>query len=74
MTIRTPGGAGNELRLKFLKANVVTIPFPTLPRLSQGKADGFISAHDSVVSSKMWESGVKHSFEDYQLLLTTFRC
>jgi TRAP-type C4-dicarboxylate transport system substrate-binding protein len=69
MTIRTPGGAGNELRLKFLKANVVTIPFPDLAlALSQGKADGFLSAHDSVVSSKMWESGVKHSFEDYQLL------
>lgn len=70
MTIRTPGGAGNELRLKFFKANVVTIPYPDLSlALSQGKADGFISAHDSVASSKMWESGVKHSFEDYQLLV-----
>lgn len=69
MTIRTPGGAANELRLKFFKANVVTIPYPDLAlALSQGKADGFLSAHDSVVSSKMWESGVKHSFEDYQLL------
>ncbi len=69
MTIRTPGGAANELRLKFFKANVVTIPYPDLAlALSQGKADGFLSAHDSVVSSKMWESGVKHSFEDYSLL------
>ena len=68
MTIRTPGGAANELRLKFFKANVVTIAYPDLAlALSQGKADGFISAHDSVVSAKMWEAGVKHSFEDYQL-------
>ncbi|TAK67712.1 MAG: TRAP transporter substrate-binding protein DctP [Betaproteobacteria bacterium] len=68
MTIRTPGGAANELRLKFFKANVVTIPYPDLAlALSQGKADGFISAHDSVVAAKMWEAGVKHSFEDYQL-------
>lgn len=69
MKIRTPGGAGNELRLKFFKANVVTIAYPDLAMaLSQGKADGFLSAHDSVASTKMWESGVKYSFEDYQLL------
>ncbi len=68
LTIRTPGGATNELRLKYFKANPVTIPYPDLAlALSQGKADGFLSAHDSVVSSKMWEAGVKYSFEDYQL-------
>lgn len=67
MTIRTPGGAANELRLKFFKANPVTIAYPDLAlALSQGKADGFISAQDSVASSKMWESGAKYSFEDDQ--------
>ena len=70
MTIRTPGGAGNELRMKYFKANSATIPYPDLAMaLTQGKADGFLSAHDSVAASKMWESGVKYSFEDYQLVV-----
>lgn len=67
LTIRTPGGATNELRLKFFKTNPVTIAYPDLAMaLSQKKADGMISAQDSMVSTKMWEAGVNHSFEDHQ--------
>lgn len=67
LTIRTPGGATNELRLKFFNTNPVTIAYPDLAMaLSQKKADGMISAQDSMVSSKMWEAGVTYSFADYQ--------
>lgn len=68
LTIRTPGGATNELRLKFFNTNPVTIAYPDLAMaLSQRKADGMISAPDSMVSTKMWEAGVKYSFADDQL-------
>ena len=66
MTIRTPGGAGNDLRLAFFKANVVNIPWPDVPlALSQGKIDAIFTLHGSLAAGKMWESGVKYCFEDY---------
>lgn len=67
MVIRSPGGAGNDLRIKFFKANATSVPWPDMPMaMSQGKFDAFISTHESTVSAKLWESGMKYSFEDQQ--------
>jgi len=67
MVIRSPGGAGNDMRIKFFNANATNVPWPDVPMaMSQGKFDAFISTHESTVSAKLWESGMKHSFEDQQ--------
>ena len=65
LSIRSPGGAGLDLLFTFFKANAVSIPLSDVPlALSQGKIDAIATSPDTLVASKLWESGVKYRFED----------
>lgn len=67
MKMRYAGGTANAERVKFLGANPTLIPWPDVPlALSSSAVDGIASTHESVASAKLWESGLKHAFEDRQ--------
>lgn len=69
MKFRAPGGTPNVVRIKTLGATPMKIAFSDLPlALSQGTIDGFISTNESIVSSKLWESGLKYSIQDGQFV------
>ena len=64
MKIRTPGGAGLEEHARFFNAKPLTVAWPDVPlALSQGMFDGISATHESVASAKLWESGIKYSYE-----------
>ncbi len=65
MKMRVPGGTLMAAQAAALGATTVRIPFSDLPlTLSQGTVDGFLSAAESVASTKLWDSGVKYEFND----------
>lgn len=67
LRIRTPGGNANTSRLMALGAHPVLIAWPDLPMaLSQGRVDGLITSHASVVSTRLWRNGLQYGFEDRQ--------
>lgn len=67
MKIRFPGGSANAARIKALGASPTLIPWPDLPlALSQGVVEGVTTTHLSSVTAKLWDSGLKYSFEDFQ--------
>ncbi|GGB40597.1 C4-dicarboxylate ABC transporter [Tistrella bauzanensis] len=66
--VRFPGGAGLSARLEYLGATPVLVPWPDVPlAMSRGNFDGLITTNESVKSAKLWESGLKYVFEDYQI-------
>lgn len=70
LKIRHMGGATNALRLKALGANPIMIPWPDLPMaMLQGTADGFVTNYASLVSAKLWDSGVRYGTKDKQFYL-----
>jgi TRAP-type C4-dicarboxylate transport system substrate-binding protein len=69
MKIRFPGGAANAERIKVQGGIPTLIPFPDLPlAMSQGLVSGVATTHESVVSSKLYDSGLKYAFEDNQFM------
>lgn len=67
MKIRFPGGSANSARIKALGASPTLVPWPDLPlALSQGVVEGVATTHQSAVTAKLWDSGLKFSFEDFQ--------
>ena len=67
MKIRFPGGSANAARIKGLGGAPTLIPWPDLPlALSQGVVDAVTTTHESTFTAKLWDSGLKYSFEDYQ--------
>jgi TRAP-type C4-dicarboxylate transport system substrate-binding protein len=69
MKIRSPGGTANAVRIKGLGAASILIPFPDLPlAMSQGVIDGLLTTHESAFSAKLFDSGLKYSFEDNQYM------
>ena len=67
MKIRFPGGSANAARIKVLGGSPTLIPWPDLPlALSQGVVDAVTTTHESSVTAKLWDSGLKYSFEDFQ--------
>ncbi len=67
MKIRFPGGTANAARIKVLGGAPTLIPWPDLPlALSQGVVDAVSTTHESAFTAKLWDSGLKYSFEDYQ--------
>lgn len=67
MKIRFPGGSANAARIKELGGAPTLIPWPDLPlALSQGVVEGVCTTHQSAVTAKLWDSGLKNSFEDFQ--------
>ena len=62
MKIRNSGGAGQAWRARFVGAIPNTTAWPNVPlALSQGTFDGLVSSNESLVSAKLWESGVKYA-------------
>ena len=67
MKIRFPGGTANAARIKVLGGTATLIPWPDLPlALSQGVVDAVSTTHESAFTAKLWDSGLKYSFEDFQ--------
>src|SRR5512140_2534566 len=67
MKVRFPGGSANAARIKVLGGSPTLIPWPDLPlALSQGVVDAVTTTHESSVTAKLWDSGLKYSFEDFQ--------
>jgi C4-dicarboxylate-binding protein DctP len=69
MKIRNSGGAGQAWRARFVGAIPNTTAWPNVPlSLSQGTFDGLVSSNESLVSAKLWDSGVKYSLQDHQFI------
>ncbi len=67
MKVRFPGGSANAARIKVLGGSPTLIPWPDLPlALSQGVVDAVTTTHESAFTAKLWDSGLKYSFEDFQ--------
>jgi C4-dicarboxylate-binding protein DctP len=67
MKIRTSGGHGQFVRVKFFDGVPNFTAWPDVPlALSQGNFDGLITTNESLVSAKLWEAGVKYALQDYQ--------
>ncbi|HVZ07397.1 TRAP transporter substrate-binding protein DctP [Rhodopila sp.] len=67
LKIRSPGGAGISWRIAFFGAIPNTTAWPNVPlALSQGTFDGFVSTNESVATAKLWEAGVRYSYQDHQ--------
>jgi TRAP-type transport system periplasmic protein len=67
LKIRSPGGAGISWRISFFGGIPNTTAWPNVPlALSQGTFDGFVSTNESVATAKLWEAGVKYSYQDRQ--------
>lgn len=67
LKIRFPGGSANAARIKVLGGAPTLIPWPDLPlALSQGVVDAVSTTHESAFTAKLWDSGLKYSFEDFQ--------
>ncbi|WP_421998863.1 TRAP transporter substrate-binding protein DctP [Reyranella sp.] len=67
LKIRTSGGAGQMVRVKFFDAVPNYTAWPDVPlALSQGTFDALFTTNESVKSAKLWESGVKYGLQDQQ--------
>ena len=67
LKIRSPGGAGISWRISFFGGIPNVTAWPNVPlALSQGTFDGFISTNESCASGKLWEAGVRYSYQDHQ--------
>ncbi len=67
LKIRFSGGSAHAARIKVLGGTATLIPWPDLPlALSQGVVDAVATTHESAFSAKLWDSGLKFGFEDYQ--------
>ncbi len=67
LKIRSPGGAGISWRISFFGGVPNTTAWPNVPlALSQGTFDGFVSTDESCATAKLWEAGVKYSYQDHQ--------
>ena len=67
LKIRSPGGAGISWRIAFFGGVPNTTAWPNVPlALSQGTFDGFVSTNESVATAKLWEAGVRYSYQDRQ--------
>jgi TRAP-type C4-dicarboxylate transport system substrate-binding protein len=67
LKIRSPGGAGISWRIAFFGGIPNTTAWPNVPlALSQGTFDGFVSTNESCSTAKLWEAGLRHSYQDHQ--------
>lgn len=67
LKIRTSGGAGQFVRVRFFEGVPNFTAWPDVPlALSQGTFDALITTNESCVSAKLWEAGVKYTLQDHQ--------
>lgn len=65
MKLRSPGGVLNSWRIRFFGGIPNVTAWPDVPlALSQGTFDGLISTNESTNSSKLYDSGMRHSLQD----------
>lgn len=65
LKLRVTGGSGQLELLKAFRANAVLLPFQDIPlALTQGSIDGLHTTHETAVSGKLWEFGLKYCYED----------
>lgn len=63
LQVRIPGSAGLIARYKALGATPVNLPFSDVPlALQQGAVDAIVSSNVSILSAKLFESGLEHVF------------
>ncbi|WGF87985.1 TRAP transporter substrate-binding protein DctP [Marinivivus vitaminiproducens] len=67
MKVRISGGTANAARVEGLGGIPNVIPWPDVPlALSSAVVDAVSSTHESLVSAKLWDSGIRYAFEDRQ--------
>jgi C4-dicarboxylate-binding protein DctP len=67
LKIRSPGGSAIGWRIAHFGAIPYTTAWPNVPlALSQGTFDGIVSTNESISSAKLWDAGLKYSFQDRQ--------
>ena len=67
LKMRAPGGAANLARYDSFEATAVKIAWPDVPQaLQRNTVDGVLTTFESVRSAKLWDSGLKHAYEDNQ--------
>ncbi|MBT4041866.1 MAG: TRAP transporter substrate-binding protein DctP [Rhodospirillaceae bacterium] len=67
LKMRVPGGAANLRRFETFDASAIKVSWPDVPQaLQRGMVDGVLTTYESVRSAKLWDSGLRHSFDDYQ--------
>ncbi|KAA0889422.1 TRAP transporter substrate-binding protein DctP [Pusillimonas sp. ANT_WB101] len=69
MKIQYSGGTTFAARIEGLGGVPVMIPFSDLPMaMSQGAVEAIASSREGVRTAKLWDSGLKYSFDDYQFM------
>ena len=69
MKVRNSGGAGQSLRARFFGEEPNVTAWPDVPlALSQGTFEGVASTDESLVSAKLWESGIRYEFADKEFI------
>ena len=67
LKIRISGGTANAARVEGFGGVPNMIAWPDVPMaLSSNVVDAVSSTHESIASAKLWDSGLKHAFEDKQ--------
>jgi C4-dicarboxylate-binding protein DctP len=67
MKLRSPGGVLNSSRIRFFGGIPNVTAWPDVPlAMSQGTFDGLITTNTSAYSSKLFDSGLRHSLQDHQ--------
>jgi C4-dicarboxylate-binding protein DctP len=67
MKLRSPGGVLNSWRIRFFGGIPNVTAWPDVPlAMSQGTFDGLITTNTSAFSSKLYDSGLRHSLQDEQ--------
>ncbi|MGE4150253.1 MAG: TRAP transporter substrate-binding protein DctP [Hyphomicrobiaceae bacterium] len=70
LKVRTPGDAANGARYETLAAIAIKIAWPDVPQaLQRGTIDGLFTTFESTRSAKLWDSGVRYSYENDQNFL-----
>jgi len=69
MKLRSPGGVLISWRIHYFGALPNVTAWPDVPlAMSQGTFDGLISSNESCNSSKLYDSGLRHSLQDRQAM------
>ena len=69
MKLRSPGGVLISWRIHYFGAIPNVTAWPDVPlAMSQGTFDGLISSNESCNSSKLYDSGLRHSLQDRQAM------
>jgi TRAP-type C4-dicarboxylate transport system substrate-binding protein len=67
LKIRSPGGSLNSWRIRYFGGIPNVTAWPDVPlALSQGTFDALITTNESSNSSKLYDSGMRHSLQDQQ--------